>query len=115
MTTRKVDHAALKVNQAFIITLLVLAFVLDSVWLAAFVGVVMLVGTAVPALALFKRIYRHILKPAGLVKPQVITDHVEKTFESEPWLRCAMPPEGAAGGFVRHDPTAGVLVVGDLV
>ncbi|MFQ5419087.1 MAG: DUF4395 domain-containing protein [Anaerolineae bacterium] len=74
---RKVDHSALKVNQAFIIVLLLLAFVLDSVWLVAFVGVVMLVGTAVPALALFKRIYRHLLKPAGLVKPNVISDNPE--------------------------------------
>ncbi len=74
---RKVDESALKVNQAFIIGLLLLAFVLDSVWLAAFVGVVMLLGTAVPGLSLFKRIYQHVLKPAGLVKPQVITDNPE--------------------------------------
>jgi len=72
-----VDESALKVNQAFIIGLLLLAFVLDSVWLAAFVGVVMLLGTAVPGLSLFKRIYQHVLKPAGLVKPQVITDNPE--------------------------------------
>ncbi len=74
---RKVDESALKVNQAFIIGLLLLAFVLDSVWLVGFVGVVMLLGTAVSSLSLFKRIYQHVLKPAGLVKPQVITDNPE--------------------------------------
>ncbi|MBK7920453.1 MAG: DUF4395 domain-containing protein [Chloroflexi bacterium] len=74
---RKVDESALKVNQAFIIGLLLLAFVLDSVWLAAFVGGVMLLGTAVPGLSLFKRAYQHLLKPAGLVKPHVITDNPE--------------------------------------
>lgn len=74
---RKVDQSALRANQAFIIGLLLLAFVLDSVWLAAFVGVVMLLGTAVPGLSLFKRLYQHVLKPAGLVKPQVITDNPE--------------------------------------
>lgn len=74
---RKVDESALKVNQAFIIGLLLLAFVLDSVWLAAFVGGVMLLGTAVPSLSLFKRAYQHLLKPAGLVKPQIITDNPE--------------------------------------
>ena len=74
---RKVDESALKVNQAFIIGLLLLAFVLDSVWLAAFVGGVMLLGTAVPGLSLFKRAYQHLLKPAGLVKPQIITDNPE--------------------------------------
>jgi hypothetical protein len=70
-----VDHAALRVNQSFIIGLLALAFVLDWVWLVGFVALVMLVGTAVPAAALFKRIYRHILQPAGLVKPDPVQDN----------------------------------------
>ena len=74
---RKVDHSALRVNQAFIIGLSILAFLLDAVWLAAFVGLVMLLGTAVPSLALFKRIYQHFLRPSGLVKPDVIVDNPE--------------------------------------
>jgi hypothetical protein len=76
-TDRKVDHSALKVNQTFIIGLLILAFLLDAVWLAAFVGVVMLLGTAVPSLSLFKRIYQHVLKPAGIIKPHIIEDNPE--------------------------------------
>ena len=76
-STRQVDQSALKVNQAFIIGLLLLAFVLDSVWLAALVGVVMLLGTAVPAMSLFKWIYRRILRPSGLIKPDVIVDNPE--------------------------------------
>ena len=77
MNARKVDQSALRVNQTFIISLIIIAFVIDSVWLAAFVGGVMLLGTAVPSLALFKRIYRHGLKPFGLVKPNIITDNPE--------------------------------------
>lgn len=77
MTERKVDHSSLKVNQAFIIVLLAVAFVLDSVWLVLFVAAVMLLGTAVPSASLFKRVYRHALKPAGLVRPNVITDNPE--------------------------------------
>lgn len=77
MKPRVVDHSALRVNQAFIISLLVLAFLFDNVWLVGFVGVVMLLGTAVPSLALFKRIYQHGLRPAGLVKPDVIEDNPE--------------------------------------
>jgi len=80
MTTvakRRVDHSALRVNQAFVIGLLILAFVLNSVPTVAFVGLVMLVGTAFPEWGLFKRIYQHILRPAGLVKPDVITDNPE--------------------------------------
>jgi len=75
--SRKVDQSALRVNQAFIIGLLVTAFVVDSVWLVAFVGVVMLLGTAVPSLSLFKRIYQNLLKPTGLVKPDVVIDNPE--------------------------------------
>lgn len=74
---RKVDQSALRVNQAFIIGLLILAFVLDSVWLVAFVAAVMLVGTAIPSLSLFKGIYQKGLKPAGIVKPDVIIDNPE--------------------------------------
>jgi len=64
----RVDYTALKVNQSFIIGLLILAFLLDAVWLVAFVGLVMLVGTVWPQAGLFKRIYRDLLKPAGLLK-----------------------------------------------
>lgn len=77
MNTRSVDQAALRVNQAFIIGLLLLAFVLDAVWLVAFVGLVMLVGTAVPPLSLFKRIYQHLLHPTRWVKADVIADNPE--------------------------------------
>ena len=76
-SARQLDQSALRVNQAFIIALLLLAFVLDAIWLAAFVAAVMLLGTAVPALSLFMRIYQHLLKPAGVVKPHVISDNPE--------------------------------------
>ena len=46
----KVDQTALKVNQASIIVLLVLAFLLNWIWLVAFVAAVMLVGTFCPRL-----------------------------------------------------------------
>lgn len=75
--SRKVDQSALKVNQAFIVGLLLLAFLVDNIWLVAFVGVVMLLGTAVPPLSLFKRIYQHLLRPGGLIKPDVIIDNPE--------------------------------------
>jgi hypothetical protein len=64
----------LRVNQSFIIGLLALAFVLDWLWLVGFVALVMLVGTAVPSASLFQRIYRHVLRPAGLVKPDPVQD-----------------------------------------
>ena len=74
---RRVDRSAFRTNQAFIIGLLILAFVLNSVPLVAFVAAVMLLGTAVPQLALFQGIYRRLLRPAGLVKADVIVDNPE--------------------------------------
>ncbi len=64
-----VDHMALKVNQAFIIGLLVIAYLFDWTWLVAFVAAVMIVGSVWPQAGLFKLIYQRALKPAGLLKP----------------------------------------------
>lgn len=74
---RTVDHSTIRVNQSFIIGSLLLAFVLDVPAIVAFVAAVMLIGTISPRLALFQRIYRDGLKPAGLVKPHVIADNPE--------------------------------------
>lgn len=72
----KVDHSALRTNQIVIITLNVAAFVLNLPALALLVGLVMLAGTAfkVPG---FGFLYRYALKPAGLVKPDVLLDNAE--------------------------------------
>jgi hypothetical protein len=67
----RVDRTALRVNQGFIVGLLAVAFVLNQPWLAALVAAVMLVGTAAPGAALFQQIYHRLLKPAGLLKPDV--------------------------------------------
>ena len=74
---RRVDHSALRTNQSFIIGLLGLSFVLNVPAGVAFVSVVMLIGTFFPQAALFKQIYLQILKPRGLVKPDVIADNPE--------------------------------------
>jgi hypothetical protein len=65
------DRNALRVNQAFIILFLALGFLIDQPWLVAFVCAVMAVGTAFPKAALFQRIYRDLLRPAGLLKPDM--------------------------------------------
>ena len=77
MTNRKIDHSALRTNQAFIITLLVLAFVLDVKWLVAFVSIVMLAGTIWPKVALFKAVYFYALKPLNIARPDVKNDNPE--------------------------------------
>jgi hypothetical protein len=72
-----VDQSALKVNQAFIITLLVLAFIIDSWHLAAFVSLVMLLGTVLPRYSLFKGIYQHLFLSVGLVRANIVPDNPE--------------------------------------
>ena len=71
---RQVDHTALKVNQASIIAFLGLAFLLNQVWLVTLVSAVMLVGTLWPRAGLFKLFYARVLKPAGILHPNVIPD-----------------------------------------
>jgi len=68
------DRSVLKTNQAAIIALTVLAFVLRQPVIVAFVAAVMLAGTVDPRLALFQQIYLRVLKPAGWVKPRVVID-----------------------------------------
>ena len=74
---RHVDHSALRTNQAFIISLLVIAFIVNSWLVVAFVSAVMLVGTAFPQAGLFKKVYFSILKPLGIASPDVKVDNPE--------------------------------------
>ena len=70
--SNRVDVTAIKFSQGSIVTLTVLAFLLDQPWLVAFVGVVLAIGTIWPQGTLFKQVYHKILKPAGLLKPNVL-------------------------------------------
>jgi hypothetical protein len=72
-----IDHSALKFNQGSIIALLVVAFLINGIWLVAFVGAVMLVGTIWPNAGLFKWIYQNFVKPLGLLKPDPRVDKAQ--------------------------------------
>ena len=71
---KKVDQSALRVNQVSIISLLIIAFLLDQPWLVAFVAAVLTVGTWWPRAALFKLLYARLLKPLGWLRPRVVAD-----------------------------------------
>jgi hypothetical protein len=71
---KKVDHAALRSNQAFIILGLLIAFVIDAPWLVAGVGALMLIATALGTQA-FRWLYAGVLVPLGVVRPDPIPDH----------------------------------------
>ncbi len=64
-----VDHTALRVNQASIVLVAALAFLLNVPLLVALLFLAMAVGTAVPSLAPFKALYARVLRPAGLLRP----------------------------------------------
>jgi Na+/melibiose symporter-like transporter len=71
---RRVDRNTLRTNQAFIVGLTVLAFILgDAVgrWVVLFTGLVMALGTIHATFALFKQVHQRVLKPAGLLGPDV--------------------------------------------
>jgi hypothetical protein len=75
-TLQKVDHAGLKANQLFIISLNILAFIFNQPWLAAFVALVMGLGSALKVPG-FLPIYKYVLKPRGWMKPDVLNDNPE--------------------------------------
>jgi hypothetical protein len=80
--TSIVDHSALKVNQTAIVATVLIAFVGSIFWtlflaLIPLLGIVLLLGTFVPRLALFKQLYFKVLKPRGIVKPNPVQDRPE--------------------------------------
>ncbi len=73
----RVDRNTLRTNQAFIVALTVLGFLLGleaGRWLILATALVMGLGTIHEAFALFKQVHRRVLKPAGLLKADI---HVE--------------------------------------
>ena len=72
----KVDHAALRTNQALIISLSLLAFILDQPWLVALVALILAVGTAFKFPG-FGFVYRRLLRPAKIVKADIQADNAE--------------------------------------
>lgn len=74
--TSKVDHSSLRVNQALIIVGLLAGFVFDVPWLVAAVALIMLAGTAIGRPG-FLFIYLGILRPARIVRPDVLADNPE--------------------------------------
>jgi hypothetical protein len=75
-TLMKVDHNALRVNQAFIIGLLLIGFIFNAPFLVVLVMMVMLLGSAMGRPG-FSPLYRSVLVPAGWVRPDPVPDHPE--------------------------------------
>lgn len=66
----RVDRNTLRTNQAAIVTLTVLAFILGleiGRWIVFVTGLVLALGTMHPAFALFKQLHQRVLRPAGII------------------------------------------------
>lgn len=73
----QVDQSAIKVSQASMVTLLVVAFVFDLWLLVLVVAVLNTLGVISPQLDLYRHLYFRILAPLGWVEPNVMPDHPE--------------------------------------
>jgi len=101
---RRVDHSALRANQAFIIGLLLVGFLTNTWYMVAFVCAVMIIGTIFPAAGLFKLIYFRILRPLGWIKPDAIEDNPEPHLFAQ----------GMGGAFLLAS-TAALLLGADVL
>lgn len=68
------DRTAVRVNQAAIVVVLIAAFLGNLAWLVALLAVVLALGAIDGRLALFQGLYRGILRPAGLLRPDLRTE-----------------------------------------
>ena len=67
-----VDRTAIKTNQAAIVALVVLAFLLNFPWLVAVVALSLAVGLVAPSAGPFRLLYTRALRPAGLLRSDVV-------------------------------------------
>jgi hypothetical protein len=68
------DTNILKFNQISIVSLIAIAFVLQFAPLVAVVGLVMLLGTLEPRLAVFKRLFTQVFQPVFKITPHLELD-----------------------------------------
>ena len=73
----KVDQTGLKTGQFLTIALLVLGYLFNSWVLVAFVAVAQLLGAIASPYAPYRLIYRYLVKPSKIIKPQIVPDELE--------------------------------------
>lgn len=76
-STRKVDQSELRVHQGLVISVLVAAFIVNRWELVAFQAGVFILTVLNLSLGPYIALYRHVLRPAGIVKPDIRADNPE--------------------------------------
>ncbi len=72
-----VDHSAIKTGQLLSITTLLTALILDRWELVGILAVIFLITALVNPLGPFILVYRLLLKPLGIVKPDMRVDNLQ--------------------------------------
>ncbi len=75
--TRTVDQNELRVNSFFVVTVLVTAFVTNRWELVAFQAGALFLTTVNLSLGPYVALYRHVLRPIGIIKPDLRIDNPE--------------------------------------
>ena len=112
-TIRKVDQTGLKTGQALTIILLILAYVIDSWVLVAFVAMAQLLGALDAPYAPYRLIYQHLIRPSGLVKPRPEADNPEPHRFA--MLLGALFNSGATLALLAGAPLLGWVLAGIVV
>jgi hypothetical protein len=76
-STRTVDQNELRVNATLVVTVLVTAFVFNRWELVAFQAVALFLTAAHLSFGPYVALYRHVLRPAGILKPDPRVDNPE--------------------------------------
>ena len=74
---RRVDLSGIQTGMATTIVLLVLGFILNFWPLVALVAAAQLMGALALPFAPYQLFYKHVIKPSGLIQPNVIADNPE--------------------------------------
>jgi hypothetical protein len=75
MKSDTVDMNALRFNQISIVVLVLIGFLADLPIFPGLVSAILLLGAINPDLSLFRRVYKHLLVPSGLMAPQPVADN----------------------------------------
>ncbi len=75
--TRTVDQNELRVNSFFVVTVLVTAFVINRWELVAFQAGALFLTTLNLGVGPYVALYRHVLRPIGIIKPDLRIDNPE--------------------------------------
>lgn len=74
MARTQVDHNTIKFGQVTIVLVVTFAWLFDLVWLVPLLAVVLLANVAWPAWGPIRLVYRYVILPLHILRPNLVTD-----------------------------------------